>query len=200
MSPNTPFPADAEALVAAPADKLMPLAWLLRSHPETAFDYLEFRLITSGMAARMAAERATEDDRANLSLAHDTLVAAHGKDDPAEEAEADLAFHLAIYKATHNRVLEHIMRSILTMLRDDVFYNRRHLYRREGVRELLLRQHKAIYDAIMARDPEGARVAAEKHIRFTRDSLREAQVAEKRLLVSTRRVGRDPLSAIVDRG
>jgi len=126
----------------APPASPAPLAALLRSHPEAAFDYLEFRLIVAGMAARMAAERATEDDRAALTRAFQAVAAAHGADDPGDEAEADAEFHLAIYAASHNTVMQHIMRSVFQLLRHDTFYDRRRLYRREGVRELLLRQRR----------------------------------------------------------
>ncbi|HLN25054.1 MAG TPA: FCD domain-containing protein, partial [Patescibacteria group bacterium] len=95
--------------------------------------------------------------------------------------------------------MQHIMRSVFQLLRHDVFYDRRRLYQREGVRELLLRQHKAIFDAIMARDPESARAAAEKHILYARDALQESRVSEQRLEVSLRRIGRDSLAAVSDR-
>jgi len=176
-----------------------PLAALLRSHPEAAFDYLEFRLIVAGMAARMAAERATEEDRTAMTRAFQAVAAAHGTDDPSDEAEADAEFHLSLYAASHNTVMQHIMRSVFQLLRHDVFYDRRRLYQREGVRELLLRQHKAIFDAIMARDPESARAAAEKHILYARDALQESRVSEQRLEVSLRRIGRDSLAAVSDR-
>jgi GntR family transcriptional repressor for pyruvate dehydrogenase complex len=172
-----------------------PLAVLLRDHPEAAFDYLEFRQLVAGTATALAAERATEEDRQRLSRAFQAMVAAHGKDDPAEEAEADADFTLAIYHAAHNRVMEEIMRTVITMLRQNVFYDRKRFYRREGVRDLLLRQHKAIHDAVLARDPTAARLAAERHIAFTRDALAESRVAEERLAVSLRRVGRDSLVA-----
>jgi len=176
-----------------------PLAGLLRGHPEAAQDYLEFRLVVAGMAARMAAERATEDDRHRLTRAFAALTAAHQQDDTRDEAEADADFHLAIYRASHNTVMEHIMRTVIQMLRSDVFYDRGRLYRREGVRDLLLRQHKAIHDAIIARNPEEAQAAAERHILYTRDALAETRVAEERLAVSLRRIGRDSLAVLRER-
>ena len=58
------------------------------------------------------------------------------------------------------------------------------------MRELLRRQHKAIYDAIMARDPEAARIAAEKHVLYIKDTLQESRLAEQRAAVAMRGVGR----------
>ena len=162
----------------------------MKSHPETAFDYLEFRFMAAGMSARLAAERGTEKDRAQITRAFQAMVAAYGEPDSTEEYLADKEFHLAVYAASHNAVMEHVMRNIFVMLHQDVFYQREHLYNREGVRELLRRQHKAIYDAIMARDPEAARIAAEKHVLYIKDTLQESRLAEQRAAVAMRRVGR----------
>lgn len=172
-----------------------PLARLLESHPETTFDYLEFRGTCEGQAAYYAALRATDIDREAIRQAYERMEASHDVEDSAEEAEADTDLHLAIYEATHNVVLLHIMRGLANMLRKDVFYNRAKLYSRRGVRELLLGQHRAIYEAVMAGDPEAARAAAERHITFTLEAIREIRNADARLEASLRRIGRGELIA-----
>ncbi|PKU25897.1 FCD domain-containing protein [Telmatospirillum siberiense] len=175
-----------------------PLAGLLKSHPETAFDYLEFRFIAAGMSAQMAAERASEKERARITRAFETVVAASEMLDTSAEYEADREFHLSIYAASHNAVMEHVMRNVFVMLHQDVFYDRRQFHGRAGVRELLLRQHKAIYDAVMAREPERARRAAENHVLYIRDTLQESRVAEQRAAVALRRSGRASLVQMND--
>jgi GntR family transcriptional repressor for pyruvate dehydrogenase complex len=175
------------------------LAMLLRAHPETTYDYLEFRLIVAAAACRMAAERATEDDRGKLTRAYEAVVAALGRNDPRQAAEADVHFHLACYEASHNAVMLHIMRTFFLMLCHDVFYDLRQFYEREGVRQLLLRQHKAILDAILASDPQAAARAAERHIVYTREAVQESRLAGQRLAVAMRRVGRDTLAQVTDR-
>ncbi len=165
-----------------------PLAAVMQSHPETTFDYLEFRCIVEGSAAAMAARKATEIDRDLVHGTFATMERAHGQDDPTEEADADAAFHMAVYEACHNVVMLHIMRSLSDMLRGEVFYNRAKLYQRPGVRVLLLDQHRAIHDAVVAGDPEAARAAAEAHLNFTRDALQEIAKADARLEVSLRRI------------
>lgn len=172
-----------------------PLARLLESNPETTFDYLEFRKTVEGQAAYYAALRATDVDRAMITALYERMEASHGNDDTAEEADADTDLHLAIYEATHNVVLLHIMRGLANMLRTDVFYNRAKLYARKGVRDLLLAQHRAVYEAVVGGDPEAARAAAERHITFTYEAIRETRNAEARLEASLRRVGRGDLVA-----
>ncbi|OIQ89442.1 putative L-lactate dehydrogenase operon regulatory protein [mine drainage metagenome] len=163
------------------------LARLLNSHPETAFDYLEFRGLLGGEAAAAAALRASEAELAHLGACLTALEEAHGLDDPAQEAQADARFHLAIYEAAHNAVMTHVMGGLLDMLQAGVFYDRADLYLRRGVRDSFLRQHQALYAAIAARNPEAARLTAKAHIAATAEALREAQMADHRRAVSERR-------------
>ena len=170
-----------------------PLYAALASRPETTFDYLEFRRFVEGSAAYFAALRGTDVDRALIRECFEAMEAAHQLDDSSDEADADAAFHMSVYEASHNLVMLHIMRSLSDMLRKDVFYNRAKLYQRQGVRELLLEQHRAVYETVMAGDPAAARAAAEAHIDFTRDALQEIAKADARLEVSLRRIGKTDL-------
>ena len=172
-----------------------PLYAALASRPETTFDYLEFRRFVEGSAAYFAALRGTDVDRALVRECFEKMEAAHQQLDSTDEAESDADFHLAVYEASHNLVMLHIMRSLSDMLRKDVFYNRAKLYQRQGVRELLLEQHRAVYETVMAGDPDAAKAAAEAHIDFTRDALMEIAKADARLEVSLRRIAKTDLVA-----
>ncbi|WP_029006700.1 FCD domain-containing protein [Azospirillum halopraeferens] len=178
---------------------LDPLAALLESHPQTTFDYLEFRRTVEGHAARLAALRATEIDRDALRAVFARMEASHRLDDPGDEADADCDLHLAIYEAAHNVVLLHVMRGLSTLLRRGVFYSRTRLYTRPGTRELLLAQHRAIYEAVMDRDADAAAEAAERHIAYTLDTVREIRDEEARVEASLRRIGRGDLVATAPR-
>lgn len=164
-----------------------PLARLLQAHPQTAFDYLEFRRVMAGNAAALAAERAEKEDLTRLRQCLEAMEHAHALDDPSQEAAADADFHLAIYQAAHNAVMSQVMRRIFEMLRGGVFYDRADLYRRRGVREGFLRQHQAIWKAVADGNPEVARHAAEAHIDSIEEALREAQHADARREVALRR-------------
>src|SRR3954471_7790917 len=169
------------------AAKADPLARLLQCHPETAFDYLEFRRMMAGPAAALAAERATPEDIERLGNCLRAMEETHELDDPSQEAAADASFHLAIYEASHNQVLIRIMQQFIRMMREDVFYERTSLYQRRGVRDSFLRQHQAIYHAIAAGNPDAARATADAHLASTMEALREAQRADARLEVALRR-------------
>lgn len=172
-----------------------PLVALLQVNPETTFDYLDFRSVIEGTAAVWAAQRATDLDREAIRACVARMRAAHGQDDPSEEADVDADLHLAIYEAAHNLVLLHIMRAFAEMLRQDVFYNRARLYARPGARALLLEQHLAVAEAVLAGDAGAARTAAEAHVSFTHRTLKEIHEEQARLEVALRRVGRGELLA-----
>lgn len=165
-----------------------PLIEMLGTHAEVVEDYLEFRTTTERLAAGLAAVRANDVDRARLRDCMAEIDAAHGSGDHPREAQADLELHVAVYEASHNLVLLHIMRALSGMLRQGVIENREKLFSRPQTQEPLLAQHRAIYDAVMARDAEAAERAAEAHIRYTRKALAEINAAEARLEISLRRL------------
>lgn len=176
-----------------PEDSI-PMTMLLKTHPEMALDYLELRFIAAGLSAEMAALHATDEQRERIAKAFQAIEAHVGKNDADAECQADRDFHMAIYAASHNVVMNYVMNSIFGLLHRDVFYDRAHFRALEGVHEFLFRQHKAIHDAIMAKDPEKAREAAEKHVHYIRDSLMESRVAEHRAMLAERRLHRAQLA------
>lgn len=165
-----------------------PLIELMSTRVEVVDDYLELRATMERMAAALAATRANDVDRAALAASMARIDAAHADADPHAEADADVDLHVAIYEASHNVVLLQMMRALSGMLREGVFHNREKLYSRPEVRQVLLEQHRAIFEAIMARDPAAAGLAAEEHMDYTRRVLDEIAAAEARLEISLRRI------------
>lgn len=172
-----------------------PLIELMSSRGEVVDDYLELRGTLEGMAAKLAATRANDVDREGLHRCMERIDAAHDKADPHDEADADVDLHIAIYEASHNIVLLQIMHALSGMLRRGVFHNREKLYSRSEVREVLLGQHRAIYEGVMSRDPAAAGRAAEEHMAYTQRVLAEISAAEARLEISLRRIDGGNLSS-----
>lgn len=172
-----------------------PLAALFAGNERVTADYFEYRRHTEAVAARLAALRATEIDRAAIAACADRINRAHELDDPAEEAAADAELHVLIYEAAHNVVMLHVMRVFQEMLRQGVFYNRDTLYRRPGVRDELARQHLAIAAAVVAGDPDAAARAADAHIQFTFETSEEIRRDEMRRAAALRRIERSDLLA-----
>jgi GntR family transcriptional repressor for pyruvate dehydrogenase complex len=172
-----------------------PLASLYRDNQNAAADYFEFRQWVEAQAARAAALRATDVDKAAIRACLVEMRKAHKISDPSQEAQADVNLHILVYEAGHNLIVLHVMRALSELLRNNIFFNRENLYLRAGVREKLLMQHIEIGEAVLAGKPDRAEAAAAEHIRFVFGTVEEIQRDSKRLKTSLMRVGRNDLLA-----
>ncbi len=164
------------------------LTRLFSSHTEAVFDYLDFRRDMEGLAAERAARHGSDTDLAVVQQVYSRMEAAHKKRNPADEAQLDADFHLAIIEASHNVVMLHMMRSMYELLREGVFYNRKIMFQHRTTRSMLLEQHHAINDALQKRDAKGARKAVEAHIDFVRNALTDHLNSEKNEAIALQRL------------
>lgn len=161
---------------------------LYSRHQEAFLDYLEFRAEQEGFAAGLAAARATTADKEILTTIVDKLEAAHIAKDTQMSHDADIHFHAAIIDASHNSLLIHTMSAIYSLSRKNLFYNRAFLQNIDGVGELLLTQHRNIYEAILEGNSEQSTAAAHDHISFVRGSYLQEQARAQRDQISARRL------------
>ena len=152
---------------------------LFATHDEAVFDYLAFRRDLEGLAAERAAVAATETDLKVIDTVFRKMEAAHKKRNPADEAELDAQFHTAIIEASNNVVMLHMMRAMFDLLREGVFYNRQALFRNRTTRDMLLDQHRAMNDALQARDPAAARRAVVAHLSYVEDDLQNHRQTQR---------------------
>jgi GntR family transcriptional repressor for pyruvate dehydrogenase complex len=120
----------------------------------------EARSVIEVALAELAAERATLDDLEAIWGALEAMEAA--RHDSAAFVEADLAFHLAVAAAGHNRLLEqfyHLSRRLLS----DVIAG---WIEQQGVKEASIRIQRRIAAAIEQGDADRARVAALDHMGY----------------------------------
>lgn len=152
-----------------------PMMNLISSHPEAVREYLEYRLEVEGLAAEHAARRATADDKTILSGLMARMSALFEAGDESEEWQVDVEFHTCIGECAHNLVLLHTLRSCYRLLTNDVFLNRAMITRQPGARAVLLQQHLDIGNAVLEGRPEAARAAAQAHIRYITEQMRDAE-------------------------
>ena len=149
-----------------------PLAALLSQHPTASADVLELRHGLESLATAYAAERATDADLTRIAEAFQTLKTAAIAPKRTRIAEHDAAFHLAIADATHNLALAHVMHGLHELVRESMLTSHRLVDYDDDVEANLLAQHQAIFDAIIARDPQRARDAAGAHLDYVRTLYR----------------------------
>ncbi len=143
------------------ASELLPhtLAWGMLIGERGTSELIEVRNALEALAARLAAQRATDESVALLGE-HLASMREHLGDSPAF-VEGDLLFHLEIARASGNAVLLDQLRAVRSLLR--VWFER--AVRDEAHMRDALREHTAIHEAIAARDPEAAAAAMEAHMR-----------------------------------
>lgn len=168
---------------------------MLFDEPRGRFDCMEFRSVVEAAAARFAAERASQADREAIRQCFNAMEQAHKEGDVDGIAATDGDFHFAIYGAAHNVMLLQVMRSLESILRSNVYLNRRNLYEHRKDRDEQLAEHRAIYEAIMDRDGERAEAAAREHMISTMNTQREIHEEEQRQEKAIRRLARNELLA-----
>lgn len=157
-----------------------PLISLIRERGDAEFDTLQVRMELEGMAAALAAERATEADRRNIEARYTEMAGCQISDaDAVTKLKADIAFHLSIVEASHNIVVVHLMRAVMSVLEVSIGNYLDSFYAEQPFVADITRQHRNIVDAILARDPLAARAAARHHMEFSFASYRAFQAEER---------------------
>ncbi|WP_122559345.1 GntR family transcriptional regulator [Pseudomonas viridiflava] len=168
-----------------------PLLQLLESSPDAQRDLLEFRHTLEASCAYYAAMRATEMDRERLRLAFESLLDCYSRADEvsrAEEGAADASFHLAIAEASHNAVLLHTIRGLFDLLKRNVVINIGGMYKqRSETRDMLIKQHRELYMAIIEGRAEDAREVSSRHLTYVQEVLEEVRQQVQRTARAERR-------------
>jgi DNA-binding FadR family transcriptional regulator len=138
------------------------LAWAFEGEPSEAFirDLFELRMIVEPAAAALAAERRSGEDIARMGHALEEM-GRHGLATEAGRA-ADQAFHNTILEAARNGPLLALSSSIAAAVTWTTIFK----HRRRGIPRDPMADHRALYETILAGDPEAARAAMTDLVRL----------------------------------
>jgi DNA-binding FadR family transcriptional regulator len=155
------------------------LGWLLERKYSAALliEFTEIRLAVEPGAATLAARVAGREEKAAIRHAIERMHAAdRGDDDPLD---SDIAFHVAVLRATRNRFYAQLTGFTATALRFSIQTTNRY----KGVQLASIADHKKVADAILAGKAVAAGQAMHKLIQEALDLIckREAQQATRRL-------------------
>lgn len=124
---------------------------------------VETRVILEMNAARLAAERRTEENIAKIQNALDNYYEKLQLGQPT--VEEDLLFHLEISEATHNPVLKSLMMVIIPdIISNFIKYD----VCGDDVKIERYKEHKALLDHIINKDAEKAAAAMDHHLKDLR--------------------------------
>ena len=137
-----------------------PLSFLAALHGFTGLEMYEARRILEVGAAGLAAERASEEQLAKLAEETEALYGA--LQSPQVFLVHDINFHRSVAAASGNPIVASMMEMVSALYYD----RRRQTAERASERDLrdAAEAHRRIYEAIRARDAEGARRAMNEHL------------------------------------
>jgi DNA-binding FadR family transcriptional regulator len=155
------------------------LGWLLerKFSPALLIEFTEMRLAVEPGAATLAANVAGPEEKAAISHAIERMQAAdRGDDDPLD---SDIAFHVAVLRASRNRFYAQLTGFTSTALRFSIRMTNRY----KGVRLASVADHKKVADAIIAGKAGAAGEAMRRLIQEALEIIckREAQSATRRV-------------------
>jgi len=131
-------------------------------------DVREVRRCIEIPAARLAAERRSERDVGAIAA---ILARMDDADDPARRNQLDASFHIAIARSARNPLIVKLVEDLRSVLEEHSLAAARAPYRRRAASE----EHRAIYDAVVDRDPDAAAAAMEAHLEAAERSFAEPQ-------------------------
>jgi GntR family transcriptional regulator, transcriptional repressor for pyruvate dehydrogenase complex len=130
---------------------------------ESFQEVLEVRKFIEVGCASLAAERRTEADLAGLAAILSQMEASLDNEELSDQA--DISFHLHIARASHNSLFVSMMESVAQRLQESMRESRRlWFFAERASAELLLQEHREIYQAIQAMHVELASAKMMQHI------------------------------------
>jgi DNA-binding GntR family transcriptional regulator len=164
---------DAEGLVQREANRG---ATVRRISVAEAVEITEARAVLEGLLARLAAERATEDDRAELRSLVDDMTAAVDGDDTLTYSKLNRMLHGAVRRTARHRVAD----DLVANLRNRAAHHQFRLALVPGRAAVSLAQHAAIVDAVVSADGPAAEAAMRAHLASVADVLRQWEALDPR--------------------
>lgn len=143
------------------------LAWMFAGEPDEAFirDLFELRGVIEPAASAFAARRRSDAQLARMAEALDGMRR-HGLA-TAEGRAADQAFHKAVLAAAHNEAMSSLSSSVGAA----VSWTTKFKHRDRDLPRDPLPDHVAVYEAIVAQDPDRARQAMSDLLRMALEDM-----------------------------
>lgn len=130
-------------------------------------DVLEVRIALENMAIEKACKRMTEEQLEKLWQAAKEFERTMAEGNLVRLAEADAAFHEIIYQASDNcRLIQ-----VLNNLREQIYRYRVEYLKEEETRNVLVKEHEELYNAVKVRDVERAQEISFEHIENQRKAI-----------------------------
>lgn len=128
--------------------------------PQETEDMFTLRRIYEVQAVRWAIERITDEEMDALEENFEFMEFYTMKNDVQKMLNINVNFHQSIYKASHNRILQHLLSSFQAYIR----HRNQDIPQKEEYLGQVLEEHRRIFQAFRDRDPEAGALAMEIHM------------------------------------
>ena len=145
-------------------------AEVARLDPAELVPLYQIREVLEGLAARLAAEHAEDAELEALAQAHERHTTALERGEADHHVPLDMAFHAALRSAAHNAELDQYLERVQGRIAIAMLGGTARGWSRHAIVE-----HRAILEAVLARDADAAEAAARAHIRRVRADIAELQ-------------------------
>ncbi|MGO4439445.1 FadR/GntR family transcriptional regulator [Rhizobium sp. RAF56] len=145
----------------------MPLSFDPAHLREALLQTLEVRRGIETEASMVAARRRTAEDLVEIEARLEDMERAHHA--RGSSGPEDLAFHLAVYDATHNP----LFRQLLEQMRDAFERFWEHPFDRQDFARRSFPFHRTLFDAIAAKDPQAAQRETLKILDIVEEDIKE---------------------------
>lgn len=130
-------------------------------------DIYTIRSMVEGLAVRWAAERIDDDQLKELEEIVELMEYYTRKEDYEEIAKLDTRFHDLIYESCKSKVLKHILSSYIHYVQRARLFSLKVPKRAQRA----LKEHRAIFQAILEKDPKKAEELMIEHISHASENL-----------------------------
>jgi len=153
-----------------PTAIIEPIQKVLDEDKEKIFELNEVREILETGMGILAMDRATEEDIQKVGQALEDLERIYRNKEIGHRE--DVQFHLRLAESSHNSMYIHILYTVLNLFEKGTFLYRSSLSIRPDFTGIIMDQHREIYNAFMAKDPERLTRAIVDHLTWSGNELR----------------------------
>jgi DNA-binding GntR family transcriptional regulator len=147
-------------------------AFVVGFSPQDIQDMYELRKSYEVLAVKWAIERITKEEYEKLEEAFEFMEFYTQKQDMEKMLNINMNFHELIYRASHNRMLYHILSSYQLYIKQSRSQSRSDVS--SGYLDEILAEHKAIFEAFKNKDVEAGITAVSRHLDNAKQRSRQS--------------------------
>lgn len=145
-----------------------PLSIMFMLQETSPEEILELRKVIETETTALAAKRISDDELEHMG---NLITQFKEAKDDLNGVEIDKEFHYLIAQASKNLLILNILNAVSSLIDSFIKDARKKILAVEDNRELLVKQHENIYDALLKHNSKDAALYMRRHLEFTNDYM-----------------------------